>query len=219
MQNYYLGSNHVSSILNLKPPTRVRAELTPEYLRNRIPELMGSEKHVALCNLFYESIFHHFFSSVGYPVKTLYPKGGAHHADLKVGDAITIEEVGLYSRIYQRVPNEHGFLILEQYLDINSDKDVDIWKSQIKNYPITMETINMNYSKVGILSLDGLKIEDPHLHVHFCKFLDFHKKIFADILLDNLPKDKAKVIRESSTDTPGTIQALWEDFVKKMNNI
>ena len=145
----------------------------------------------------------------------MYPIGGAHHANLKVGDAITFEEVGLYSRIYQRVPNEHGFLILEQHLDINSDKDVDIWKSQIKNYPITMETINMNYSKEGILSLDELKVEDPHLHSHFCKFLDFHKIIFADILLDNLPKDKAKVIRESSVDTPGTIQALWEDFIKK----
>jgi hypothetical protein len=215
MQNYYLGSNHVSTILNLKPPTRVRSDLTPEYLRVRIPELMGCEKHAALCKLFYESCFHHFFSSVGYPIKKLYSSmDGVIHADLQIGDGITIEEVGLYSRIYQRVPNEHGFLIIEQHLDVHSDKDVNIWKTQIKNYPITMEHINENYSSEGLLNLDALKNEDPHLHEHFCKFLDFHKKILIDLFLKYLPIEKAKVIQESNSDTNGMIQALWEDFLK-----
>jgi len=214
MQNYYLGSNHVSTILNLKPPTRVRTDLTPEYLRVRIPELIGSEKHAALCKLFYESCYHHFFSSVGYPIKTIYPMHGAQHADLNIGDGITIEEVGLYSRIYQRVPNEHGFLIIEQHLDVNSNKDINIWKTQIKHYPVTMEHINENYSMDGLLSLDALKIEDPHLHKHFSTFLDFHKKIVTDLFLNHLPKEKAKVIQESNTDPNGMIQALWEDFLK-----
>ena len=209
--SYYYGSNRSSNVLNLKAPVRVRPDLTPSYLRTRIPEILGIV-YGDLCLDFYNSLYHHFFSTVGYPVKQVHPLG-TNHETLGLGDAITIEEVANYSRLYQKAPTSTGFLILEQALDTVSNPDVNVWKTIIRAKPSKMEAYYKDCSAEGVLTLDELKKEDEHLYHHFKEFIDTHKQIFAECLIDKLPKDKATVIRESNPDTTGMIQALWEDFL------
>jgi len=207
----YYGSNRSSAMLNLKPPVKVRNDLTPSFLRRRIPELLDLE-YLTICRDFYCSLYHYFFSHVGYPVKEVYPLH-TQHDTLKLGDVITIEEIGHYSRLYQKTNTDIGFLILEQNLDTTSSNDVNVWKTIIKSYPPKMEIYYKNSNDEGVLKLDHLKKEDVHLYGHFKEFIDTHKQIFTHCLIDKLPKEKAQVICDCNPDTPGMINALWEDFL------
>ena len=210
--SYYLGSNNSSAMLQFKPPVRVRADLTPEFLRHRIPEILGQETYSSFCQDFYHSLYHHFFSNVGYPIKDVFPVG-TNHNELKLGDVITIEEVANYSRLYQRAPNDNGFLIVEQILD-TSNPEINVWKTLIKKQPSKMEVYYKDCSAEGVLTLSDLQKEDFHLYHNFKEFIDGHKLIFVNCLLDKLPKEKAQIIRESNPDTPGMIYAIWEDFLQ-----
>jgi hypothetical protein len=210
--SYYYGSNRSSAMLNLKPPVKVRSDLTPDFLRKRIPEILGIE-YTNIYRDFYNSIYHHFFSHVGYPVKEVFPLNTPHDK-LKLGDVITIEEVGNYSRLYQKTNTDIGFLILEQSLDTTTNPDLNVWKTIIKSYPSQLEIYYKNSDVEGVLKLDDLKKEDAHLYHHFKEFIDTHKQMFAQCLIDKLPKEKAKVIHECNPDTPGMVNALWEDLLR-----
>ena len=210
--SYYYGSNRSSAMLNLKPPVKVRNDLTPAYLRRRIPEILDIE-YSNICSDFYNSIYHHFFSHVGYPVKEVFSIGTAHE-DLNLGDVITVEEVANYSRLYQKTNTDLGFIILEQSLDTTSNPEVNVWKTIIKSNPPKLEIYYKNSSPEGVLKLDDLKREDVHLYHHFKEFIDTHRQIFAECLIDKLPREKSQVICEFNPDTPGMVNALWEDFLE-----
>ena len=207
--NYYI--NNSSAMLHLKPPVKVRNDLNPTFLRHRIPEILGLE-YLNICRDFYNSIYHYFCSNLGYPIKRVFPRE-TDHTTLEVGDVISLEEVGNYSRLYQKNKTNIGFLIIEQSLDTTSNPELNIWKTIIKNYPQKLEAYQKNTNNEGVLKLQDFKKEDEHVYNHFKLFLDTHNKLFAEYLINNLPDDKAHVICEYNPDPSGMINALWEDFL------
>ena len=162
-----------NTVLNLKIPTKVRAELTPDFISKRIPEILGAQKYLEFQVNYYKYIYTWFMTTVGYPIRDVYTEK-VPHDKLSIGDVIVIEEVGNYGRLYQCVPNDDGFLILEQVADSNSHPDIVIWKTVIKGVPNHIVNVG-KYEAHGeiIYNLKTLEYLETHLYRYFKNYLNF----------------------------------------------
>ena len=205
--------NRVNTVLNLKIPNKVRNDLTPDFISKRISEIIGIEEYLKFQQNYYKYIYVSFMSEVGFPIRDVYTDKVPHEV-LKIGDVIVIEEIGNYSRIYQRVPNSYGFLILEQFADKHSNPEMIIWKTRISQVPPPVENVGI-YVGAGelIMGLNILEINDQHLHRYFINYLNNQKRYYVDNLLNRLPKDKAEVIRNYNPDWEGMVEKLWSDLI------
>lgn len=211
--------NRVNTVLNLKIPNKVRNDLTPDFISKRISEIIGIEEYLKFQQNYYKYIYVSFMSEVGFPIRDVYTDKVPHEV-LKIGDVIVIEEIGNYSRIYQRVPNSYGFLILEQFADKHSNPEMIIWKTRISQVPPPVENVGI-YVGAGelIMGLNILEINDQHLHRYFINYLNNQKRYYVDNLLNRLPKDKAEVIRNYNPDWEGMVEKLWSDLISVVQDL
>ena len=208
-----LSINKPTTILNLKIPNKTRSDLTPEFILKRIPEIIGTEKYREFQENYYKYIYTWFMTEVGFPIRDVYTER-VPHDELSIGDVIVIEEVGNYSRLYQRVPNHNGFLILEQFADRVSNKEMVIWNTQIRRIPNPIENVG-EYEDLGhiIYNLNDLETNETYLCGYFRNYLNNQKAYYIDNLLNTLPQDKAEVIRKFNPDWEGMVEKLWADFI------
>lgn len=205
--------NKAGTVLNLKIPNKVRSDLTPEFISKRIPEILGEKQYHDFKENYYKFIFKYYMTEVGFPIRDVYPNH-TNHNKLSIGDVIVIDEVANYSRLYQRVPNQYGFLILEQVADTLSNSELIIWKTKINNYPQTIEKVgNYEYEGEIIMGLNTLKNNDIHLYNHFERFLNNQKFFYIDNLLELLPIDKSEVIKKYNPNWDGMVDLLWSEFI------
>jgi hypothetical protein len=200
-------------------PTRVKS-LDHNYIFTRIYELLDmSELH----QNYYNSIYLCFFSQVGFPIGNSYQKSEIKsHDELSYSDVIILDEILNYSRLYQHVSrdiNQYECLIIEQYLDRNTNPEVpDVWKH---NIPSNLEYKHMDVSEMPILDLDTLKTNDLFLYDEFTKFIKKHANEYVKYVFQQL-KNKYPAKYETITMQCDNIERLQEllleAYLKKLFN-
>ena len=202
----------------LNAPIKKRNDWTAEFVYTRIIDILRSETLEEFYRNYYYQIYTHYFNQVGYPIGRVYEKHSVKHEDLSIGDVIIMEEVGHYSRLYQKIPN-NNFLIIEQKLEEASPENVwrHIISKQIQNFYFIMD--HKIDSIEYIYSVHRLKGDDIHLYNHFLNYIDRHKKDLLDSVLKILPQEKAELIQKSCIDIDGLIHIIYGEFMKIIQDL
>lgn len=196
------------SIVQSKKP-----ELSPDFIAKRLKELIGDD-FSNVKKKFYDNVYIQFFQHTGLPIQQIYPKDKVHEEMLN-GDVIAIDEIGHYSRLYQKVPKNvdiREFLILEQWLD-TTPVDKNIWCHIIpKNIPMTTQINNIDNSDF-VLDLNSLLENDEYLYNHFLNYLEKHSKLYVDYLLSFIMAEKVEIIKRQCIKWDKLVELCWHDFM------
>jgi hypothetical protein len=196
------------SIVQSKKP-----ELSPDFIAKRLKELIGDDFRQVM-KKFYDNVYIQFFQHTGLPIQQIYPKDKVHEEMLN-GDVIAMDEIGHYSRLYQKVPKNvdiREFLILEQWLD-TTPVDKNIWCHIIpKNIPMTTQINNIDNSDF-VLDLNSLLENDEYLYNHFLNYLEKHSKLYVDYLLSFIMAEKVEIIKRQCIKWDKLVELCWYDFM------
>ena len=196
------------SIVQSKKP-----ELSPDFIAKRLKELIGDD-FSNVKKKFYDNVYIQFFQHTGLPIQQIYPKDKVHEEMLN-GDVIAIDEIGHYSRLYQKVPKNvdiREFLILEQWLD-TTPVDKNIWCHIIpKNIPMTTQINNIDNSDF-VLDFNSLLENDEYLYNHFLNYLEKHSKLYVDYLLSFIMAEKVEIIKRQCIKWDKLVELCWHDFM------
>lgn len=196
------------SIVQSKKP-----ELSPDFIAKRLKELIGDDFRQVM-KKFYDNVYIQFFQHTGLPIQQIYPKDKVHEEMLN-GDVIAIDEIGHYSRLYQKVPKSvdiREFLILEQWLD-TTPVDKNIWCHIVpKNIPITTQINNIDNSDF-VLDFNSLLENDEYLYNHFLNYLEKHSKLYVDYLLSFIMAEKVEIIKRQCIKWDKLVELCWYDFM------
>jgi len=170
-------------------------------------EILGEKQWMELCADFYGSCYMALFNKIGHPIGDVCEKG-THYRDMKAGDVILLEEEGRYSRIYQSVPNERGFLIIEQYLDV-SNPDEDVWKNVIPSNPNIV--FKPKKTEFPVQPIYQLQENEKQLWEMLSQFMKSHNRELYEYILQALPTDKIQAI-ERIIDLNGLyLSDMWNE--------
>ena len=190
-----------------------KPELSPDFIAKRLKELIGHD-FTQVKKKFYNNVYIHFFQHTGLPIKEIYPKDKVHEEMLD-GDVIPIDEIGHYSRLYQKVPKNvdiREFVILEQWLD-TTPVDKNIWCHIVpKNIPLTTKINNVDNSDF-VLDLNSLLENDEYLYNHFFNYLEKHSKLYVDYLLSFILVEKVEIIKKQCIKWDKLVELCWGDFI------
>ena len=196
------------SIVQSKKP-----ELSPDFIAKRLKELIGDDFRQVM-KKFYDNVYIQFFQHTGLPIQQIYPKDKVHEEMLN-GDVIAIDEIGHYSRLYQKVPknvNIREFLILEQWLD-TTPVDKNIWCHIVpKNIPMITQINNIDNSDF-VLDLNSLLENDEYLYNHFLNYLEQHSKLYVDYLLSFIMAEKVEIIKKQCIKWDKLVELCWCDLM------
>ena len=196
------------SIVQSKKP-----ELSPDFIAKRLKELIGDD-FSNVKKKFYDNVYIQFFQHTGLPIQQIYPKDKVHEEMLN-GDVIAIDEIGHYSRLYQKVPKNvdiREFLILEQWLD-TTPVDKNIWCHIVpKNIPMITQINNIDNSDF-VIDLNSLLENDEYLYNHFLNYLEKHSKLYVDYLLSFIMAEKVEIIKKQCIKWDKLVELCWSDFM------
>ena len=196
------------SIVQSKKP-----ELSPDFIAKRLKELIGDD-FSNVKKKFYDNVYIQFFQHTGLPIQQIYPKDKVHEEMLN-GDVIAIDEIGHYSRLYQKVPKNvdiREFLIMEQWLD-TTPVDKNIWCHIIpKNIPMTTQINNIDNSDF-VLDFNSLLENDEYIYNHFLNYLEKHSKLYVDYLLSFIMAEKVEIIKRQCIKWDKLVELCWHDFM------
>jgi hypothetical protein len=205
-----------NSMYNAQPMTLItskKTELSPDFIAKRLKELIGNNFNEVKKN-FYNNIYIHFFQHTGLPIQEIYNKDKVHE-DMLVGDVIAIDEIGHYSRLYQKVPkilDNREFLIIEQWLD-TTPVDKNIWCHIVpKNISVTTHFNKLEDSNF-ILDLNSLYENDQYLYNHFLNYLEKHNRLYVDYLLSFIINEKVEIIKKQCIKWDKLVELCWYDFI------
>ena len=190
-----------------------KTELSPDFIAKRLKELIGDNLNEVRKN-FYNNVYIHFFQHAGLPIQQIYPKEKVHE-EMTHGDVIPIDEIGHYSRLYQKVPKNvdiREFLIIEQWLD-TSPTDKNIWCHIIPNNISTTTQFNKIENSNFILDLNNLFENDEYLYTNFYNYLEKHNRIYVDYLLSFINPEKVEIIRKQCIKWDKLVELCWSDFI------
>ena len=190
-----------------------KPELSPDFIAKRLKELIGDD-FSNVKKKFYDNVYIQFFQHTGLPIQQIYPKDKVHEEMLN-GDVIAIDEIGHYSRLYQKVPKNvdiREFLILEQWLD-TTPVDKNIWCHIVpKNIPMITQINNIDNSDF-VLDLNSLLENDEYLYNHFLNYLEKHSKLYVDYLLSFIMAEKVEIIKKQCIKWDKLVELCWSDFM------
>lgn len=193
--------------------TAKKPELSPDFIAKRLKELIGNNFNEVKKN-FYNNIYIHFFQHTGLPIQEIYNKDKVHE-EMLVGDVIAIDEIGHYSRLYQKVPknlDNREFLIIEQWLD-TTPVDKNIWCHIIPKKIDMLTQINNIDNSDFVLDLNNLLKNDEYLYNHFLNYLEKHNRLYVDYLLSFIMVEKVEIIKRQCIKWDKLVELCWSDFM------
>lgn len=221
-----------SAFLSLKPPVRQSStkqlgpseyEFTPTYVLGRIREILTSQKLQALFHTFYVRRYVWYCEHMGFPITRTFTKQDDVTLDLlQCGDAVVMEELLNYSRIYQKTTdyfNSRGFLIYEQY--IPRDSSNNLWRNISSQGPI-MESYedylkrwglfeSTDCTQIPIFNLETLEQNEPDIYSGFAKDLLNYKSYLMGAVLIHMPVEKRERIKNGCS-ADGLCELLWNEM-------